>query len=156
MRLVALVLLAATLLLPAQAPAQSVYIGSGKNSVQSGEFTVHYNALGTTQIPPEVAQRSGITRSANRALVNIAVRRGRAAESVAVAAKVEASASNLAGQRQTLQLREVREGDAIYYLGEARIDNRDTLSFEVTATPEGGAPIRVMFSQEFWPAQGAR
>ncbi len=132
--------------------AQSVYIGSGKNSVQSGEFTVHYNALSTTQIPPEVAQRSGITRSANRALVNIAVRRGRAAESVAVAAKIEASATNMAGQRQTLQLREVREGDAIYYLGEARIDDRDTLSFEVTATPEGGTPIRVMFAQEFWPA----
>ena len=136
--------------------AQSVYIGSGKNSVQSGEFTVHYNALGTTQIPPEVAQRSGITRSANRALVNIAVRRGRAAESVAVAATVEASATNMAGQRQTLQLREVREGDAIYYLGEARIDDRDTLSFEVTATPEGGTPIRVMFAQEFWPAMTKR
>jgi hypothetical protein len=136
--------------------AQSVYIGSGKNSVQSGEFTVHYNALSTTQIPPEVAQRSGITRSANRALVNIAVRRGRAAESVAVAAKVEASATNMAGQRQTLQLREVREGDAIYYLGEARIEDRDTLSFEVTATPEGGTPIRVMFAQEFWPAMTKR
>lgn len=136
--------------------AQSVYIGSGKNSVQSGEFTVHYNALSTTQIPPEVAQRSGITRSANRALVNIAVRRGRAAESVAVAAKVEASATNMAGQRQTLQLREVREGDAIYYLGEARIEDRDTLSIEVTATPDGGTPIRVMFAQEFWPAMTKR
>lgn len=150
MRLLALGFIA--LALSSSPQAQSVYIGSGKNSVQSGEFTVHYNALSTTQIPPEVAQRSGITRSANRALVNIAVRRGRAAESVAVAAKIEASATNMAGQRQTLQLREVREGDAIYYLGEARIDDRDTLSFEVTATPEGGTPIRVMFAQEFWPA----
>lgn len=150
MRLLVLAFIA--LVLSGSPQAQSVYIGSGKNSVQSGEFTVHYNALSTTQIPPEVAQRSGITRSANRALVNIAVRRGRAAESVAVAAKIEASATNMAGQRQTLQLREVREGDAIYYLGEARIDDRDTLSFEVTATPEGGTPIRVMFAQEFWPA----
>jgi hypothetical protein len=154
MRLLVLAFIA--LALSGSPQAQSVYIGSGKNSVQSGEFTVHYNALSTTQIPPEVAQRSGITRSANRALVNIAVRRGRAAESVAVAAKVEASATNMAGQRQTLQLREVREGDAIYYLGEARIEDRDTLSFEVTATPEGGTPIRVMFAQEFWPAMTKR
>lgn len=154
----------ATAASPASAPATapvaparpSLYLGSGRNSTQSGEFTVHYNAMPTLQLTPEIARRHGITRSANRALLNVSVRRGKAAESSPVNARISAAATNSAGQRQSLNLREVRDGQALYYLGEARIEPRDELVFELEVQPEGSAPIRVRFHQEFWPAQATR
>lgn len=140
-----------------EARKPSLTLGSGANSTQSGDFTVHYNAMPSTQLTPEIATRYGITRSANRALLNVSVRKGpRAAESVAVPARIEAAAINPAGQRQSLRLREVRDGGAIYYLGDARIDERDTIDFELTVTPEGGSSINARFRQEFWPPPPVR
>ncbi|MBP6627343.1 MAG: DUF4426 domain-containing protein [Arenimonas sp.] len=124
---------------------------AAENSVRSGQTVVHYNAVPTTSLTPDIARQYGITRSANRALVNIAVREGALGADRAVPAKVTIAATNLSGQRSDLRVREVREGDAVYYLAEARIAGNDTLAFEVEATPEGAtAPIRVEFRQEFF------
>lgn len=141
---------------PAGRPALT--LESGRNSTKVGEFTVHYNAMPSTQLSPEIARRHGITRSSNRALLNVSVVRGpRAAEAVAVPARIEVAATNPAGQRQALNLREVRDRGAIYYLGEARIDERDTLDFELSVQPEGSErPINARYRQEFWPALPAR
>lgn len=138
---VVIALLALLAALPAQA----------ENSLRTGDVTVHFNALPTTTLTPEVARANGITRSANRALVNVAVRQGEPGADRAITARVTVSATNLSGQRSEVRMREVREGDAIYYLGEARTTGRDTLSFELTVEPEGGArPIRTVFRQEFF------
>ncbi|MGL6289759.1 MAG: DUF4426 domain-containing protein [Silanimonas sp.] len=154
----ALMLVTSVAFATAPAPAKpSLTLSSGKNSTQSGEFTVHYNAMPSTQLTPEIATRYGITRSANRALLNVSVMKGpRATEAVAVPARIDAAATNPNGQRQALRLREVRDRGAIYYLGEARIDERDTLDFELTVTPEGGTPINARYRQEFWPPTPAR
>ena len=140
------------------APAKpSLTLGSGQNSTKVGDITVHYNAMPSTQLTPEIATRHGITRSTNRALVNVSVMKGpRAAEAVAVPAEVELVAINPAGQRQNVRLAEVRDRGAIYYLGEARIEERDTIDFELTVTPEGAAPINARFRQEFWPPAPVR
>ncbi|WP_188310284.1 DUF4426 domain-containing protein [Arenimonas fontis] len=122
-----------------------------QNLVQSGEITLHYNAVPSTSLTPDVARRYGITRSANRILVNIALRQGVPGADLAVPAQVTVAATNLNGQRMDLRVREVREGEAIYYLAEARVVGRDTLRFEVVARPEGGEPIRVEFRQDFFP-----
>jgi hypothetical protein len=134
------------LLLAAPAAAQ--------NSIERGNLVVHYNALASTEITPEVARQYAITRSAGRGLLNVAVLRKVAdGTQQAVAAKVEASATNLAGQRQSLALREVREGDAIYYLAEPRVDQGERLTFELSVLPEGeSTPILARFAQEFFAA----
>jgi hypothetical protein len=125
---------------------------AAENSLRAGEFVLHWSAIPTTTLTPEVARAALVTRSANRALVNIAVRRGPVGgPDVAAAAKVSIAATNLAGQRVTLRVREFREADAIYYLAEARFSGQDTLTFEVEAVPEGGRPIRTTFRQEFFP-----
>src|SRR5690606_12271439 len=73
------------------------------NMVESGGYVVHFNALPTTQIPPEAARSYRITRSPNRALLNIAVqKKAEAGANQAVAAEVQASATNLTGQRRNL------------------------------------------------------
>jgi hypothetical protein len=118
-----------------------------------GGLTVHYSALPTLELQPEVARAYAITRSAARGLVNVAVRRAKpGGGDEAVAAAVTGSATNLAGQRQELAFREVREGDAIYYLSEPRTTADETLAFELEVLPTGAtAPVRVRFRQEFHP-----
>lgn len=121
------------------------------NATRAGDFTVHHNAVPTTSLTPDVARQYGITRSANRALVNISVRQGEPGADRAVQATVKLVATNLNGQRLDLRAREVREGDAVYYLAEVRITGNDTLSFELEVTPEGAtAPIKASFRQEFF------
>ncbi len=123
-----------------------------QNSVRSGDLVVHYNAVPTTSLTTDVARQYGITRSANRALVNVSVRRGEPGVDQAVPAEVSVAATNLNGQRSELRVREVREGDAIYYLAEARIQGQETLNFELEVTAEGAtAPIKASFRQEFFP-----
>ena len=143
MRPSAAILLVLTLLLAGPATAA--------NSLREGEYVLHWSAVPTTMLTPEVAKQAGITRSANRALVNIAVRRGPDGADVAVAATVRIAVTNLAGQREVLDVREHREGDAIYYLAQARTAGEDTLTFEVEALPQGARPLRTTFRQQFFP-----
>lgn len=146
--LMALVLLA---LLPASRLGAQGAMDS-PNLVESGDYVVHFNALPTTRIPPESARNYRITRSPNRALLNISVqRKGEAGSTPAVTAAVEASATNLTGQRRELAVREVRDGDAIYYLAETGVSNRETLTFDATVLPEGSTvPIVLRFQQQFF------
>ncbi|MCG6117312.1 MAG: DUF4426 domain-containing protein [Aquimonas sp.] len=141
MRLFRLGLAGLLLLAPALAVAQS--------STKRGEYTVHYSALPTTLLTPEVARNSGITRSASRGLLNIAVLKDGEIMPEAVTASVEAAAINPAGQRQNLRMREVREGSAIYYLGEPRISEGERLDFEVRITPADGEQITLRFATHF-------
>lgn len=118
----------------------------------SGDITLHYSTMPTLNLQPAVARQYGLTRSAGRALLNVALRRRLAAGGdEAVAATVTASATNLAGQRQELRMREVREGDAIYYLAEARVSDGETLRFELSAVVDGAPrPLAVRFQQDFY------
>jgi hypothetical protein len=119
-------------------------------SQTAGEFTVHYSAIPTLDLDPTVARNTAITRSANRALLNLAIRRKQGEGDVAVEAQITGTASNDAGQMQILALRKVSEGDAIYYLAEPRMAPGDTLRFEIDVLPTGATrPIAVRFAREF-------
>jgi hypothetical protein len=140
-------LVAMMLLLVAFAAAPAV----AQNSLRVDEFVLHWSAIPTTTLTPEIAKQAGVTRSANRLLVNVAVRRGEPGADTAAPARVAIAMTNLAGQRELLAVREVREGDAIYYLAEATIAGEDRLTFEIEALPAGGRPMRATFRQDFFP-----
>lgn len=122
------------------------------DQVTSGDITLHYSVLPTTSLTPDVAREYGITRSNNRALLNIALRRATDGVDEAIAARVRAWATNTVGQRQDIRLREVREGEAIYYLGEVRVSHEETLSFEVEAHVDG-RDVQARFRQQFFVAR---
>jgi hypothetical protein len=130
------------LALPAQA----------ERSIEIGDVVVHYSAVPSLSLTPQIARQYAITRSAGRALLNISVlRRAEDGSHSAITAAVSAAATNLNGQRQSIAVREVREGDAIYYLGEPRIGEGETLDFEFTVDPEGEpGPIDGRFRQQFF------
>lgn len=116
-----------------------------------GDVVVHYSALSSDQLPPEVARTYGFARSSHKGLLNIAVQReAGAAAPQAIAAKVDARATNLLGQKIPVSVREIRDGDAIYYLGEFAVAGTDTLRFEVDVTPAGAtAPLTLRFSKDY-------
>jgi hypothetical protein len=137
-------LLAFTFLLPHSAAAE--------NSMDFGEYVVHYNALATDFLPPQVARKYRITRSRNRGMINITVlKKVLGSPGQPVHARVEAYAENLVGQGREVNLREVREGNAIYYIGEFRVANEETLSFTARVQPRGTEELlEVQFSQDFY------
>ena len=117
-----------------------------------GEYVVHYNAQSTEMLPPEVARAYGIQRSENRAMLNVSVlRKETGTIGQPVAAKVTVDASNLTGQLKNVDIRQIEEGQAIYYIGEVGVANRETLIFDIRVQPEGEpAPFKIRFRQQFY------
>lgn len=107
--------------------------------VRSGGVEIHYNALHADAVDPAAARAHGIARSSHRGLVNVSVVAPGGAAPSAVEASVSGAVSNLAGQRQALAFRTVREGDALYYLAEFPIAGEDVYRFELAVTPAGAA-----------------
>ena len=129
---------------------------SGAEAQQSqdfGDYVVHYNALNTNFIPPQVAQGYGIKRSSSRALLNLTVlKKVMDNPGTPVSAKVSASGTNLTGQLREIEIRELKDTEgAIYYIGEFPIHNLETYNFTVNVQPEGEAePLLVKFRQQFY------
>jgi len=118
-----------------------------------GDYTVHYNALSSSLITPEVAKAYGIRRSDSRALINISIlKSAKDQPTTAVQAKVTASGRNLTGQTRNVDMREINDGDdAIYYIGELSVRNMETFDFTVVVLPEGqDKPFNVKFRQQFY------
>lgn len=126
---------------------------NAQQAQQFGEYSIHYNALNSSLISPEVAKLYGIRRSDSRALINISVLKTADNElPTAVKANVTASGRNLTGQTREVDMREVNEGDdAIYYIGELSVRNMETFEFTVMVTPEGQSkPYTLKFRQQFY------
>ena len=126
---------------------------TAQQAQQFEDYTIHYNALNSSLISPEVAKVYGISRSDSRALINISVlKKAENQLPTAVKATVTASGRNLTGQTRKIEMREVNEGDdAIYYIGELSVSNMETFDFTVMVTPEGqNRPFNVKFRQQFY------
>ena len=125
---------------------------SAENSKDFGDFVIHYNAMATDMVPPEVARKYRITRSQNRGMINITVlKKVLSSPGQPVHARVDVNALNLAGQGRRISMREIREGNAIYYIGEFGVANEETLNFNVRARPQGSQEtVEVRFSQDFY------
>ena len=117
-----------------------------------GDYQIHYNALTTDLIEPSVARAYNIIRSKNRALVNVAVlRRVMGTPLQPVRATVTVEVVNLNAQLRTIDIRELNDGGAIYYIGEIPVGHNETLNFKVEVTPEGESTTHTTkFEQEFY------
>lgn len=127
-------------------------LAQAEKSQDFGAYEVHFNALNTTMLQPEVAKQYGILRSKNRGMLNVVVLR-KVLETTGepVNAAVSATASNLKGQIIDIPMREVTEANAIYYLGQFPIVDQETLRFDIKAKPGGkDDPFLVRFEQKFF------
>ncbi len=124
---------------------------SAEQIEQINGHVVHYNTLNTNLLSPDVARSYGIQRSANRALLNIAVLKPEGDVNTPVTARISASATNLAGQRRVIDLQEIHDQGAIYYIGTFRIHDQEQLNFRIQVQPEGSTQSREFtFRQQFF------
>lgn len=123
-----------------------------ENSQAFGNFEVHYNALRTDELTPEVARAYGIERSGNRVLLNVSLLEKAAdGRTTPVDGTVTARARNLNGQLKSLEVRRVQEGQSIYFIGEVGISGNEILVFDIDVAPaDGSGRHTVQFRREFF------
>lgn len=123
-----------------------------ENATRTGGYVIHHNALTTDNLSPQIASAYKIKRSKNRGLINISVqRREHRAPDVPVRAEVRVVSRSLFGQVTPIEVREIQEGQAIYYIGDFAVSNRQVMHFEIEAVPEGSLyPLRAHLRQEFF------
>jgi len=122
---------------------------AGATSADIGAHVVHFSAQSTDELPPEIAKAYNILRSKNRAMLNVSVIHK--ADKVPVAATVTVKTVNLTGQLKNVTMRQINEQEAIYYIGETAVANRETLVFDITVIPDGEQqPSNVRFKRQFY------
>lgn len=118
-----------------------------------GDYELHFNAVRTDQLTPDIARTYGIQRSTNRVLLNVTLLRKKAdgEPRVPVEATVSVDAYNLNGQLKNMEMRRITEGSAIYSIGEVSISGNEILVFDIKATPAGeSGAFAVKFKREFF------
>ena len=123
-----------------------------EQKIEDDNYIVHYSAINTTMLTPEVAKASGITRSRKRGMLNIAVQKKQKSGKIeGVLAQLNGKVSNLIGQQRTLDFNVITEGSAIYYLAEFFLDNGERLSFDINVQPTPQyRGLKVSFDQTFF------
>ncbi len=121
------------------------------NSKEFGDYIVLFNTLPSNFLSPDIAKRYNLTRSRNRILLNIVVKKKTTGDKAKpVQAKVNAIATNLTGQLKKTTMRAIHDGTGIYYLGEFSVANAERLNFKVDVTPKAGNKTYVVtFKKKF-------
>ena len=115
-----------------------LFASLGVNAEQFKAFSnleVHYIALPSTFIQPEIAKQYGIKRSKTNGLLNISILDKRK-DKAAVPATLTGTVRNLIGQTHQLTFTEVKEGKAIYYLAEYPYLNEEIVNFDINIRTE--------------------
>ncbi|WP_395344789.1 DUF4426 domain-containing protein [Ningiella sp. W23] len=112
-----------------------------------GNWDVHYIAIPSTFLTPEVARANGIVRSSTNALVNISVLDSTSKKALDV--DVSGSARNLLGTNKTLEFKTVKEGEAIYHLASVSFDDKEVLRFNISITDSKRSEV-LQFQQKMY------
>ncbi len=118
----------------------------------AGRFVVHYVAISTETLAPDVADKHGIARNPHRALLNVTIlRKVPGTTGVAIPALVQVTAVNQGGQSLPIAMRRVDEPPSVFYLGEVTVADRDTMTFHFNVLVEGEpTPVRLRLQQQFF------
>ncbi|OUR62568.1 hypothetical protein A9Q74_04765 [Colwellia sp. 39_35_sub15_T18] len=122
---------------------------SAENMKKLGSMNVHYMAIGSTFFTPEIAKVYGITRSRYNGLVNISVLDNTKTGNPAKTVTINGQAKNNLGQFKSLEFKEVKEGNAIYYLAQISYNHEETIHFNLTIN-DGKEQQTLKFSQKFY------
>jgi len=116
-----------------------------------GGFVVHYTAMPTDALDAHVASAYAIERAADMGMLNVAVAKKQAGgKTIPVTAKITADVTDHLGNISMLSIREIHDGEAVYYIGEFQIRTREPLRFHITVSPDGaGPPYVLQFEKQF-------
>ena len=115
-----------------------------------GQYELHYIVIPTTMLKPSIASEYDISRGKDRALVNVSVLNR---EKKPVSARITGDSQNLLGQLQDLDFKQVKEGDAIYYLAEIRFADQEVHRIKIEAAAPDGKSTLLKFTQKLYWAE---
>ena len=125
-------------------------LASAENSKEYKDHIVYYNAFPTDSLPPQMTKQYGLKRSKNYAMINISVMEKGAGIPTGVKSKVTGKLKNLMGQTRDLEFREIKEGQAIYYIAQIGVQSQALVHFMIDITPEGSSEkYDIKFSKKF-------
>ncbi|MCZ6803942.1 MAG: DUF4426 domain-containing protein [Proteobacteria bacterium] len=120
---------------PGVSSGDRVVLGLHEHAKVFGNYTIHVNALTTDQLPSDVARTYRIQRSKSRVMLNVVIMKNESGVDKPMTGTVTALTRNLASQIKNLEIREIIEQDAIYYIGTVSVANAETLIFDIDVTP---------------------
>lgn len=115
-----------------------IFTATAINAGQFKEFSqleVHYIAMPSTFIQPDIAKQYSIKRSKKNGLLNISVLDKQKSKQ-AVSAVLTGTGKNLIGQIHQLKFTEIKEGKAIYYIAEYPFTNEEIVNFNINIETE--------------------
>ena len=123
-----------------------------ENSTAIPGYTIHHNAIPTASLDPAIAKQYRIQRSKYRGMINVSViKTEEGTTGKSSPAVILAKATNIRGQMISIPMRQVLEADAIYYIGEFRIADQETLNFDLQVQPQGESRFyKAKLSQQFF------
>ncbi len=122
--------------------------------LESGVWRLHYIAMVSTELTPDVARAYGITRSRKRGVLVLNLQRSDA-PLISQPAEVSGRIRNLIGQERLGTLREVTEQQARYWIADFGFSHLETMRFDFTVLPQGESlPLQLKFNQQFYTPPG--
>ncbi|MCI0505407.1 MAG: DUF4426 domain-containing protein [Gammaproteobacteria bacterium] len=117
-----------------------------------GDYTIHINAFSSDTLQPNMAKAYNIIRSKNRGLLTISVvKKSNSSNGMPIKARVNAKATNLTGQLKNIEIREINDGGAVYYISEFNIADKEILDFTINVKPtDNNGPYTVTLRQQFF------
>ncbi|MFJ4052264.1 MULTISPECIES: DUF4426 domain-containing protein [Pseudomonas] len=144
MRRLALFLISLCLALPALAADAA----KAERKEVFGDVTVHYSAFTSSMLQPDIAAATGLVRSKNQGVLNIAVLKA----SKPAMAVVSGTVKDLTGRSNPLSFKQITDRGAIYYIAQFKIDQAETLTFDLNVET-GGISHKLSFNQEVFPGE---
>jgi hypothetical protein len=112
-----------------------------------GAYELHYSIVNTTFLEPAVAAQYGIARGKRRAIINLSLREHlEDGSTVARPMELGGESWDLTQQVINFDFQEVREGPAIYYIGEFKFLNMEWRFFKVRFRAAG---TQTFYTHEF-------
>ncbi|WP_342315949.1 DUF4426 domain-containing protein [Lysobacter sp. FW306-1B-D06B] len=133
------------------APSSGSAAASQEAVSRIGDVTIRASAIPTATLSEQIATQYGIARADNTVMLLIGVRQGSDAQETALPARITATATDLRGRQHPIEMRELRSGDLLDYVGTIDISPPDTVRFDVTVVREGGATSQMQFTRDFYP-----
>ncbi|HBS41417.1 MAG TPA: DUF4426 domain-containing protein [Oceanospirillales bacterium] len=124
----------------------------GEQKQVFGDYEVHYIGLTSNFIDEKTAQAYDIPRSRQLGYLSISVlKTHKNATPTPVRASVSGTIKNLIGQTRDLELREISETGAVYYITTFPFHEEEVYRIALKVTPEGQTrTYDVNFSQKFY------
>ncbi|MEJ8838825.1 DUF4426 domain-containing protein [Ramlibacter sp. AN1133] len=100
-----------------------------------GKLTLRSSTVASVTIDKATARRHGIDQAPDVGVLNVLLARTDEGLLHPIPARVEAQAWSLSGVRQQIEMREVREGGRVSYVGSYNFLPREVIDFRITAKP---------------------